>query len=56
MQSLAKEVLEFDDVNDAERVVLKLMRAQFPEHLDHGGGQRLAAEDDISGPAVEGRT
>ncbi len=45
MKALAASVLEFDDVGDAERVVLKLMRARFPEHLDHGGGQRLAAED-----------
>ncbi|MEM6292403.1 MAG: phosphoenolpyruvate--protein phosphotransferase [Myxococcota bacterium] len=45
MQALAAAVLEFDDVSDAERVVLKQMRSRFPEHLDHGGGQRLEGED-----------
>lgn len=50
MKALADAVLEFEDVADAERKVLKLMRARFPEHLDHGGGQRLAVEDAPEGP------
>lgn len=44
MVDLAQKVLEFEDVADAERLVLRTMRARFPEHLDHGGGQPLAAE------------
>ncbi len=45
MLSLVGEVLEVEDVDDAERLVLGRMRARFPEHLDHGGGQRLATEE-----------
>jgi len=45
MVSLVSEVLEVEDVDDAERLVLGKMRARFPEHLDHGGGQRLATEE-----------
>lgn len=45
MVSLVGEVLEVEDVDDAERLVLGKMRARFPEHLDHGGGQRLATEE-----------
>jgi phosphotransferase system enzyme I (PtsI) len=44
MEALAAEVLEMEDVDDAERAVLRVMRSRFPEHLDHGGGQRLAVE------------
>lgn len=44
MVALAEQVLELEDVADAERLVLREMRARFPEHLDHGGGQALAVE------------
>jgi phosphoenolpyruvate-protein phosphotransferase (PTS system enzyme I) len=46
MEALAGEVLEAEDVADAERAVLRVMRARFPEHLEHGGGQRLMVEID----------
>lgn len=46
MEALAREVLETEDVADAERAVLRVMRARFPEHLEHGGGQRLTVEVD----------
>ena len=29
-----------------ERIVLEVMRARFPEHLEHGGGQRLTVESE----------
>lgn len=44
MEALAQEVLAYEDVSDAERAVLRVMRARFPEHLEHGGGQRLMVE------------
>lgn len=44
MEALAAEVLGVEDVSDAERIVIKAMRERFPEHLEHGGGQRLAVE------------
>jgi phosphotransferase system enzyme I (PtsI) len=44
MEALAAEVIETEDVADAERSVLRVMRARFAEHLEHGGGQRLTAE------------
>jgi phosphoenolpyruvate-protein phosphotransferase (PTS system enzyme I) len=44
MRRLAEEVLAADDVDQAERAVLREMRARFPEHLEHGGGQQLAVE------------
>lgn len=44
MESLAREVLDFEDADDAERRVLEIMESRFPEHLLHGGGQRFAAE------------
>jgi len=44
MEALAEEVLSVEDVADAERAVLKAMRQRFPEHLEHGGGQRLMVE------------
>lgn len=49
MQGLATEVLEATDVDAAERSVIDVMRARFAEHLDHGGGQRFAAEVPKSG-------
>lgn len=45
MVTLVREVLDLEDVDDAERLVLGKMRTRFPEHLDHGGGQRLATEE-----------
>jgi len=45
MESLAREVLDADDADDAERRVLEIMESRFPEHLLHGGGQRFAAEN-----------
>lgn len=44
MESLAQQVLEAPDVDDAERMVLAVMRERFPEHLQHGGGQPLRVE------------
>lgn len=46
MVTLVREVLDVEDVDDAERLVLGKMRTRFPEHLDHGGGQRLATEEE----------
>jgi len=46
MQDQARQVLAADDVAQAERAVIATMRARFPEHLQHGGGQRLAVELD----------
>ncbi len=45
MVELARRVSELEDVADAERLVLREMRGRFPEHLDHGGGQPLADEE-----------
>lgn len=44
MTQLAETCLEATDVADAERAVIATMRARFPEHLQHGGGQKLAVE------------
>jgi len=44
MEDLAAEVLSAEDEDDAERAVLRVMRQRFPEHLDHGGGQKLTVE------------
>ena len=44
MEELASRVVEAEDVADAERAVIAVMRRRFPEHLQHGGGQRLAVE------------
>jgi phosphotransferase system enzyme I (PtsI) len=44
MEALAAQVLDAEDVNEAERCVLSAMRERFPEHLEHGGGQQLAVE------------
>lgn len=44
MELLAQLVLEAPDVDEAERLVLDVMRERFPEHLQHGGGQRLRGE------------
>jgi hypothetical protein len=44
MEALARDVLDAEDVDEAESMVLEVMQARFPEHLLHGGGQRLAHE------------
>jgi phosphotransferase system enzyme I (PtsI) len=44
MEAMARQVLDAEDADDAERVVLEAMASKFPEHLQHGGGQRFAAE------------
>ncbi len=44
MEALAREVLDAEDADAAERRVLEIMASRFPEHLLHGGGQRFAAE------------
>jgi len=46
MQALAQGVLAAPDVDEAERMVLAVMRERFPEHLEHGGGQPLWVERD----------
>lgn len=46
MKALADRVLACEDVDDAERAVISTMRGRFPEHLQHGGGQRLTVELD----------
>lgn len=50
MVELAERVLELEDVADAERLVIRAMRARFPEHLDHGGGQSLTVEAESDDP------
>ncbi len=47
MVELAAATLDFENVGDAERLVLGRMRTRFPEHLDHGGGQRLGTENPV---------
>jgi phosphotransferase system enzyme I (PtsI) len=54
MIALAEQVLEVEDVADAERLVLREMRARFPEHLDHGGGQTLTVEDEDADRTEDG--
>ncbi|MCX4245459.1 phosphoenolpyruvate--protein phosphotransferase [Paraliomyxa miuraensis] len=44
MEALAQQVLEAPDVDEAERLLLAVMRERFPEHLQHGGGQPLHGE------------
>jgi len=44
MEALARDVLDAEDEDDAERRVLEVMQSRFPEHLLHGGGSRFAAE------------
>ena len=44
MEALAQRVLAAADVDEAERMVLEVMRERFPEHLQHGGGQMLWVE------------
>jgi phosphotransferase system enzyme I (PtsI) len=44
MQGLAEDVIEAEDVDEAERLVIAQMRARFPEHLEHGGGAQLWSE------------
>ncbi|MBK8717299.1 MAG: phosphoenolpyruvate--protein phosphotransferase [Deltaproteobacteria bacterium] len=44
MEALAREVLEVEDAEDAEVRVLEIMERRFPEHLQHGGGQRFVNE------------
>jgi phosphotransferase system enzyme I (PtsI) len=46
MERLAERVLETDVLDDAERMVLDVMRERFSEHLEHGGGQKLWVERD----------
>ncbi len=54
MVELASAALEFESVTDAEHMVLGKMRARFPEHLDHGGGQRFATEERMEDPLADG--
>jgi phosphotransferase system enzyme I (PtsI) len=44
MEALAQQALESQDVADTEALVLETMLARFPEHLQHGGAQRLGIE------------
>jgi phosphotransferase system enzyme I (PtsI) len=39
MRELADKVLACESASEAEEVVLTTMRARFPEHLRHGGGE-----------------
>lgn len=39
MKALADAVLAADSAREAEEIVLATMRARFPEHLRHGGGE-----------------
>ncbi len=50
MEALAQQVLEVSDVDEAEQIVLAVMRERFPEHLLHGGGQPLHGERQERGP------
>jgi hypothetical protein len=43
--ALAGECLQAADTDAAERLVLEAMEARFPEHLRHGGGQRLGSSE-----------
>jgi phosphoenolpyruvate-protein phosphotransferase (PTS system enzyme I) len=47
MEALAKRVLAFERVDDAELAVIEVMRERFGEHLEHGGGQKLQVERDV---------
>jgi phosphotransferase system enzyme I (PtsI) len=49
MQALAERVLEVSDPDEAEEMVLAVMRERFPEHLQHGGGQPLHGEREEGG-------
>jgi phosphotransferase system enzyme I (PtsI) len=44
MEALAERVLEVSDADEADQMVLEVMRERFPEHLQHGGGQPLHGE------------
>lgn len=39
MKALAERVLTVDSAGEADEIVLPAMRARFPEHLRHGGGE-----------------
>jgi len=54
MEALARDVLDAEDVDEAEAMVLEVMQARFPEHLLHGGGQRLTHEQNTSASAIGG--
>ena len=54
MEALAREVLDAEDADEAERRVLEIMESKFPEHLLHGGGQRLVAETRPRRPREDG--
>jgi signal transduction protein with GAF and PtsI domain len=57
MEALARDVLDAEDVDDAEAMVLEVMQARFSEHLLHGGGQRLAHESPaLPTPQSRGRS
>ncbi len=49
MEALARQVLEVEEVHESEELVLEVMRSRFSEHLQHGGGYRLASERDAAG-------
>ena len=46
--ALAGACLQADDTDAAEHLVLSAMQARFPEHLRHGGGQRLGSSQDAA--------
>jgi len=46
MHVLAQEVLGARSAFEAERIVFETMHANFPEHLEHGGGSGVLPEDD----------
>jgi phosphotransferase system enzyme I (PtsI) len=46
MMALAGACLQASDTDAAELLVLEAMEARFPEHLRHGGGQRLGSSED----------
>jgi phosphoenolpyruvate-protein phosphotransferase (PTS system enzyme I) len=50
MEALAEQVLDVSDADEAEAMVLSVMRQRFPEHLQHGGGQPLHGEREDGGP------
>jgi phosphoenolpyruvate-protein phosphotransferase (PTS system enzyme I) len=50
MEALADKVLDVSDADEAEAMVLEVMRERFPEHLQHGGGQPLRGEREGHGP------
>jgi phosphotransferase system enzyme I (PtsI) len=48
MMAVAAQCLNADDADEAERAVLPIMEARFPEHLRHGGGQGSGASRTIA--------